>query len=199
MSADAAPAIANIGFPAAISKRAKRRLGIAGRTCFVRLVPGGFEIAGGESGRVTLPFARIARIRAGFEETKSGTILLLRLWRVGERGTVTFGGNEDRRAYGRFVRAAVPRLMQERPDLPIETGSGWFVPIFAIGAFGALSLAASGFMLYLAVTGDDWRIGLGALAVALILLAVLGPWVWSRHRPRRIARAEEIERALPGC
>jgi len=199
MPADAASVTADIGFPAALSKRAKRQLGVAGRTCIVRLVSGGFEIAGGESGRVTLPFARIARMRVGFEETKYGTVLLLRLWRVAERGTLALGGNEDRRAYGRFVRAAVPQLMQESPDLPIETGSGWFVPIFAIGAFGALSLAAAGFMLYLAVTGDDWRIGLGALAVALILLALLGPWVWSRHRPRRITRAEEIERALPGC
>lgn len=199
MPANAAPAVTDAGFPAALSKRLKRQLGVAGRKSFVRLVPDGFEVVGEESGRRILPFARIARMRVGFEETKSGTILLLRLWLVGERGAATFGGNEDRRAYGRFVRAAVPRLMQARPDLPIETGSGWFVPIFALGAFGALSLAAAGFMLYLAVTGDDWRIGLGALAVALILLAVLGPWVWSRHRPRRVARAEEIERALPGC
>ena len=54
-------------------------------------------------------------------------------------------------------------------------------------------------MIYLAATGDDWTIGLGPLAVFSILLAILGPWVWSRHRPRRIARLEEIERALPGC
>jgi len=199
MSANAAPAVTDPGFPAALSKRAKQRLGVAGRKSFVRLVPDGVEIAGEESGRTTLPFARIARMRVGFEETKYGTILLLRLWLTGEQGSVAFGGNDNRRAYGRFVRAAVSRLMQERPDLPIETGSGWFVPIFAIGAFGALSLATASFTLYLAITGDDWTIGLGALAVALILLAVLGPWVWSRHRPRRIASAEAIERALPGC
>lgn len=199
MPGNAAPAPTEVGFAAAFSRRAKRRLGIDGRTALVRLAPDGIEVCGDRSGCVLLPFSRIARMRVGFEESRTGTVLLLRLWLSDESKPYLFGGNVDCRAYGGFVRAAVARILRDAPAVAIETGSGLFVPIFVIGAFATLALGVTAFTIHLAATGDDWTIGLGALAVFLILLTILGPWVWSRHRPRRIARVEEIERALPGC
>jgi hypothetical protein len=97
------------------------------------------------------------------------------------------------------VRALVAAALRDATGIRIETGSSNFVPVLVIGSFGFLTIASAAFSIYLAATEDDWTIPLGALALSALLLAVLGPWALSRHRPRRIASIEEIERALPGC
>lgn len=186
-------------FYAAMWGGTKRRLGIDGKAPVVRLEPGAIAIEGERGSRARIPFGRIQRIRVGFEESKTGTVLQTKLWLARESKHYGLGSAGNRRDYGNFVRAAVAEMLRDAPQIAIETGSSLFVPIFLIGAFGTMSLAALAFMIYLAATGDDWTIGLGGFAVAAILLAILGPWAWSRHRPRRIQRLEEIERALPGC
>lgn len=165
MTGPTSPAPGAIEFRAALSGGARRRLGIGGRTATLGLQTGGIEVRGETSGSVLLPFSRIAKLRVGFEETKTGTILLLRLWLTGEDKPFRFGGNGDRGAYGRFIRATVARMLRDTPAIAIETGSGLFTPIFAISAFGTLTLGAAAFMIYLAATGDDWTIGLGPLGV----------------------------------
>jgi hypothetical protein len=193
------PAPAPAGFRAALTGRAKRRLGVAGKTATVGLQAAGFEVRGEISGGNLLAFSRIAKVRVGFEEARWGVILLLRVWLREDRKPYTFGGNLDRRDYGRFVRAAVAQMLRDEPQIPIETGAGFFTLVFVLGAFSAVVLGSAGLTIYLAAAGEDWTMPLGALALFAILLAFLGPWVWSRYRPRRIARLEEIERALPTC
>ena len=94
------------------------------------------RVRGETSGNVLLPFSRIAKLRVGFEETKTGTILLLRLWLADNNKPYPFGGNADRGAYGGFVRATVAQMLRDAPQVATETGSGLFTPIFAIGALG---------------------------------------------------------------
>jgi hypothetical protein len=179
--------------------RELRHLGLTGNGVTVSLGDGGIELAGTDTGRVLLPLGEIARLRVGFEEARSGVVPLLRLWRRGEPGSLLLVGSLDRAAYAGFVRALVARLLAERPDVPVETGSGLFVPIFVMGSFGLMALAAGGFSIWLAAIGESYIEPLGALAVAGVLLAILAPWTLSRYVPRRIARVEDVERGLFGC
>lgn len=69
--------------------------------------------------------------------------------------------------------------------------------MFGIGALGLLALALTVFAIVLAVKGDDWWTPLPALAVTVVVLAVLAPWLLRHYVPRRVERIGDIERALP--
>ena len=179
--------------------RQLRQLGLTGKAVIVSLGDDGVDMAGADAGKLSLPLADITRLRVGFEESKAGVMPLLRLWRSGETESLLLVGSLDRAAYAAFVRALVARLLAARPDVLVETGSGLFVPIFVIGSFGLMALAAGGFSIWLAAIGESYVEPLGALAVAGVLLAILAPWTLSRYMPRRIARVEDVERGLFGC
>ncbi|WP_431282181.1 hypothetical protein ACQW02_22685 [Humitalea sp. 24SJ18S-53] len=178
--------------------RRLRRLGLKGADVTVGLAAEAIGVGGDDGTLLRLNFAGIARIRVGFSESKGGSYHFTRIWLTGERRPIEFMGSiTTPAAYSAFVRGMVAWVLERYPGIEVQAGSGWFMPLFTIGAFGAMSLASLGGSIYLAVTGDDWTIFLGALAVSLVLLLGLGFWTWTRHRPRRIATVEALARVLP--
>jgi hypothetical protein len=175
-----------------------RRLGPAGRHVAVSLRPEGIALTGAMSGAVVLEFAAIDRVRIGFVEARR-MIPMVWIWRTGERRPLAFAGEGDRAGFAAFARATAAQFLRDRSATILETGSGLFAPIFGIGSFALMALGLAVFAIILAVNDDpDWWMPLPALAVPVVLLALLGPWLLRRYVPRRVERIEDIERALPG-
>lgn len=175
-----------------------RRLGPAGREVAVSLRLEGIALTGALSGSVVLAFAAIDRIRIGFVPARR-VIPMLWIWRTGDRRPLAFAGDGDRAGFASFARAVAAQILRDRPATVLETGSGLFVPIFGIASFGLVALGLAILAIVLAVRGDpDWWMPLPALAVPLVLLALLGPWLLRRYVPRRVTTIEDVERALPG-
>jgi len=181
--------------------RALRRRGLRGRTAQVVLERDGFVISGTESGAWRVPFVRMHRVRVGFMESKAGTILFLRLWtRDAPEKKVELGGNLDRQAYGRFVRAAAAAMLRPDRKVNLETGEGLFVPIFFFTSFGLMTGLLVTFAVYLAVTGEqDWWTPLPALSIPILLILVLYRWIMRRYVPRPVERVEDVDKVLLGC
>ncbi|RJF80627.1 hypothetical protein D3874_26325 [Oleomonas cavernae] len=179
--------------------RRLRRLGLAGRQVTVTLGEREILLTGEAGSTARIAFASLTRARFGFVEGKSGTYPFVRLWLSGQDRPLELGGGYGRQPYYAFAHALAAALFAARPDLAIETGDGYFTPILVIGAFGAMALFCTGMTLLLLLSGsEDWTDFLGALAVSLALLIPLGWWSLSRYAPRRIRRADEVLRALPG-
>jgi hypothetical protein len=172
-------------------------LGLAGSEVAVSLRPDGIGLTGARSGAVVLAFPAIERLRFGFSEPRR-LVPMVQLWRTGERRPLVFVGDGDRAGFAAFARATAAQLLRDRPPTILETGSGLFAPVFGIGALAVLALGLAAFAIVLAARGDpDWWMPLPALAVPVVLLAVLAPWLVRRYVPRRVERLEDIERALP--
>jgi hypothetical protein len=180
------------------NSRGLRRLGLTGREVTARLNGDEIVLSDAEGGLTAVPLSRVEAMRVGFVESKYGSHLFTRLRLSGEPGPVRLASGPSKAAYATFVVALARALMARHPRAVIKTGDGPFTPVFLITIFGAMAFGSLYGTIRLAMRGDDWRIFLGPLAISAVLLAIIGPWTILRYWPRRIARAEDLKRAMMG-
>ncbi len=164
-----------------------------GGAATVRLDESGLEVAG-ETGALSVPVERIARLRVGVDRaTKGGPFHEARVWLDGEAGPLVFS---VRRADLAGYLEVIGALSDLLPEEKLETG------LSERGRLAAVALAAfpliAGLILFATVLrSSPWWVG----GAALVLPAVLTWLGWSATRswrPRAAASRQAFKAALTG-
>jgi hypothetical protein len=186
------------GFTAYGSRRL-RKAGAAGKLVRVALEQGALVLGGGDVPAAAWPLATIARIRVGYEESRSGKHFQTMVWRQGaERPVVLSLVREGTWGYDytMTIRALAAELAATRGLGRVERGIGGFGallgPVLIIPPF----LAASAIALF-ALTNEPWWGRLIVPAVPTALVALLTWDFLARKQPKPVAGLEELEMQLP--
>ena len=173
-------------------------LGLTGDSATVFQDGDNLALSCADGSQVRIPFTRLAKVRCAFTESRGGSDHYLRIWVDDEGKSLHLSGRGDRWNYCDFVWALTPALIAHRPAITVQTGDSYFTPIFLITAIGGMFLATACGTIWMLLTGDDWTVFLGAMAVAGVILAIVGPWTILRYWPRKITNPRDIRRALLG-
>lgn len=182
----------------AIGTRRLRGAGVAGRRVRVALAGDALALSGEGGGEVRLAAGSIARLRAGYEETKFGRIFQTMIWpRGAARPLVLHPADGDTRAYGDTIRAFAAAVARAGGIGRVERGISTASALFVVGLTSVPALAYSAIALALAQAAD-WPYWLGGAA---FFWAFAGVFIWhyrARQRPLPVRDLAELDRQLPG-
>ena len=177
--------------------RALKRRDFAGTFANVTVAQDGLTLKGDERGFLHVPFARIARMRVGFTETRSGLIYETKIWLEDEDRPLTLHPDRDNLlGYAAAVRATATALNDAGRFGRVYRGLSTFEALLGPVLMAPVVLFA---LLGASVSADPpvwWHF----LVIPLLPTAVFGLLVWrsvTRHWPRPVASFAELGLQLP--
>lgn len=167
-----------------------------GRHVDVAVVADGITFKGEQRGFLHVPFARIARMRAGFFESKTGKSFETRVWLDGEDKPLRLLPvyYDDDGAYARAVRAIAARLQADGALARVEGGTSKIDALVAPVLFGLVTVAA--IAISLIVSKAWWQY----IVIPFVPTIVTGVLIWNagrHHWPRQVKALSELDRQLP--
>lgn len=155
----------------------------------------GITFTGERQGLLHVPFARIARLRVGFVEAKTGKVFRSLLWLDGdEEAPIYLLPMDDDAAYANAMRAIAARLASDGRLSRVEGGTTKLDALIGSMLFVPITIAA--IWIALIVSKAWWQPIAIASAPALATAAV----VWSayaNHWPRAVTALGDLDRQLP--
>lgn len=183
---------------------ALRRRGLRGRSAAVRFDGSRLSVVADTFGTIDIDVARIDRLRVGFAQTSAGVFHQIVVWAHGVRRPLLVGTADPAEfaGFAALVRGLAQALAANGPASRLETGASkrWTATVMSLLSGLVLAFAT---IARFAHASDPATLGVPpwiAVAVPATLgtgVAVLGAWFWSRHWPRRVRDAADLERVLP--
>lgn len=178
--------------------RALRRRDFDGDHVVVKVGRDGLTLTGATRGFLHVPMDRVARLRAGFTESKYGPIHEAKLWLGGERDPLRFFPYDrtDDPAYAAAVRKLAVALANRGALSRVERGVSTFEAFFGPALMAPVLLAAIGAATISADPPVWWHF----VVIPFIPATVFGVLMWravSRHMPRAVRSMKELDVQLP--
>lgn len=170
----------------------------AGSHADVAIVPDGLTIKGEDKGFFHLPRSRIARLRLGFTEAKSGTYYEVRIWIEGERRPLVLYPlrHLNPGSYAAAMRALGAALEKEGNLARVYTGVSKFEALLGPVLMG-LVVAAALFVAGYAMDPPEWWHFVVIPGIPAVVFGVLTWQAATRRWPRPVRMLADLERQLP--
>lgn len=173
------------------------REGFAGSYADVAVARDGVTIKGEERGFFHLPLARIARMRLGFNETRSGIIYEVKLWIEGERKPMPLHPlRESLASYAAATRMLAAALEQDGKLARVHTGVSKFAALLG-PVLAGFALAGALFVAGFAMHPPRWWHFVVIPGVPAVAFALLTWQAAARLWPRPVRSLAELDKQLP--
>lgn len=161
----------------------------------VAVAADGITFKGERQGFLHVPFARIARLRAGFVEGKTGKTYRALVWLEGEEDApLLLLPLYDDAAYASAVRAIAARLAGDGRLTRVEGGTTKADAIIGSMLFSVVMVGAIAISI---IVGKAWWHYLVIPAAPTLATAALIWSAYAYHWPRKVTALSDLDRQLP--
>ncbi len=174
------------------------REGFAGSYAEVAVARDGVTIKGQEKGYFHLPLSRIARMRLGFTESKSGTFYEVKIWIDGERRPLVLYPlrHESLEPYAAAMRALAAALDEDGKLARVHSGVSKFEALLGpvlMGLVVAAALCVAGFAMH----PPEWWHFVVIPGAPAVIFALLSWQAATRRWPRSVRTLADLDPQLP--
>ena len=173
------------------------REGFAGSYADVAVAPEGVTIKGEERGFFHLPLARIARMRLGFNESRSGITYEVKIWIEGEREPMALQPlRESLAPYAAAMRVLAAALAQDGKLARVHTGVSKFGALIG-PVLAGIALAGALFVAGFAMHPPKWWHFVVIPGLPAVAFGLLTWQAAARLWPRPVRSLAELYAQLP--
>lgn len=172
------------------------REGFAGSYADVAVAPEGVTIKGEERGFFHLPLARIARMRLGFNESRSGIDYEVKIWIEGERDPMPLYPLRHEASYAAAMRTLAAALEQDGKLARVHTGVSKFGALIG-PVLAGIVLAGALFVAGFAMHPPKWWHFVVIPGLPAVVFGLLTWQAAARLWPRPVRSLAELDAQLP--